>query len=164
LTTQHVVNYMPKDKKSVTPQATVVETIQHVKLIKDPEQIKLAQEGLLELDGKRILIVRGGDSALVVSQVYQRFSNEKDDTGEAFRMSRNLRGLTHVVKPWNAPRKLTGPEFLSYLNAWFVPTQQIDNAIGSALLILPEVPPLFGALCQQSRYSGMFAGMFEWID
>jgi hypothetical protein len=155
---------MPKDKKLVTPQATVVETIQHVQVIKDPEQIKLAQDGLLELNGKRILIVRAGDSALVISQVYQRFSNEKDDTEKAFRMSKKLRGLTHIVKPWDAPRRLTGTEFISYLERWFTPVQLINHAIGDALMILPGVPPLFGALAQQSRYSGMFAGMFEWID
>jgi hypothetical protein len=73
-------------------QATVVTTKQEVRLINDPGQVQLGLEGLLELDGKKILVCRGGDVNKIVRQVYTKFLNSRDATGESFRFSKKARG------------------------------------------------------------------------
>jgi hypothetical protein len=148
----------------VTPQAVVTTTKQEVLLIVDPLQVEQGLKGLLQLGGKTILVCRGGDTSQVIRQVYSKFQSSKDARGEPFKFSRRLRGLVHHDKIWDAPRRVSGQEFLNYLNAWFVPCQLLSNPSGPALLILPEVPPLFGATAQQTRFSGSCAELFTFID
>ena len=150
----------------VNPQATVTETRIQQKVIRDPKEVQFGLDGHLDYNKRRILVVRGHpDSAAVVSQVYARFPQQLDDTGKPFFFSKRLRGICHIDKAWNSPKRITGAEFLDYCDRWFTPTMLVVNSAGPGLILLDGgVPKLFGALCQQSRYSQIFGPMFSWAD
>jgi hypothetical protein len=152
---------MPKAKLS---EATVTVTKILQQIISDPVQVEQGLNGLLQYEGRTILVCKGGDVTKIVNQVYSKFLNSKDATGEPFRFSIKARGLVHVDKIWHATKRVSGPEFLNYLSDWFIPCQLLSNVNGPALVILTEVPPLFGALCQQTRFSGAHAEIFPLID
>jgi hypothetical protein len=147
---------MPTNKvKSApeNPQATVVTTRQEIKVVRDPKEVTLAVNGHLDYNGKRLLVVRGSpDSCATISQVYARFAHEKDDTGAAFRVSVRLHGLTHIDPTWKTVQRISGKAFLDYVGRWFCGAQMVTNSDGPALIILDEIPPLFGAQAQQGRY------------
>jgi hypothetical protein len=131
----------PSKSVSQGTTATVSKTRQEIEIIKDPQGVTLAVNGRLDHNGRRLLVVRGGpDSCLTISQVYHRFSLEKDDTGAPFRVSRKLRGLTHIDPVWKSVKRITGKEFLAYLARWFCPAQMVANSDGPALMLLDEVP------------------------
>lgn len=154
-----------KAKISANKSAAIVtKTKQEISIIADPLQVEQGLDGLLEHEGRTILVCKGGDTDKLIKQVYTKFANSKDVAGEPFRFSKRLRGLVHTDGIWDAPKKVSGSEFLNYLNSWFVPCQLLTNASGPALMILSETPPLFGAMCQQTRFSGAHAEMFSFID
>jgi hypothetical protein len=155
-----------KVKTQQNPQANVTTTRQEIRIIKDPKEVDFAVNGHLDYAGKRLLVVRGGpDSCATISQVYSRFAQSVDDTGAPFRVSRKLRGLTHIDPIWKTVKRITGKEFLCYLARWFYPAQMVANSDGRALMLLNEIPPLFGAQAQQPRYVSIFASMFgDFLD
>ena len=173
LTNESVVNFMPKDKKSVTieplnsPQASVRETDQKIKvrIIDDPKEVELGINGHLYYNERQILAVKGHDAAITTSQVYFRFARELDPAGKPFQLSLKKRGITHTSPTWKQPAKITGAEMLDYLDRWFIPAQLVSNANGQALLLLDTgIPATFAGMVMQPRYLSMFADLFTAID
>lgn len=150
--------------KSVV-EAKVVERSKTLRLIDDPDQIQLALNGHLDHEGRRLLVVRGGDSNAIAFQIYHRFSQEKGSQGESFRFSSKVRGLIHLDAIFHQPKRVSGSEFLEYLNRWFIPCELVNNASsGSAIVLLDEFYKFFVAHNLQGRLAGLFSDLFGRLD
>jgi hypothetical protein len=158
---------MSKHKpSSIYTQATVTETVQKMRIINNEDQVDAGLVGLLHLNGKPVLAVRGGESIGAASQVYIYVANLRDEHGEpVFKFSKKARGLVHKSATWGTWDRVTGAEMLAYLDRHFVPCQLVTNAsTGRALGLLDATPIQFGGVIMQTRFSGIFAELFSWID
>jgi hypothetical protein len=110
-------------------------------------------------------VVKGGnDSNQTAFQVYQRFSQERDNRGNPFKFSLKRRGLIHGDAVFNQPERIGGEAFINYLSRWFCPTELISNTGNKALVILPEFSKHFGAQMRQGRYAALFHSLFENVE
>jgi hypothetical protein len=157
---------MSKQLKSIYPEAVIreTETVKKMRLIDSPDQVEAGLSGLLRSDGKPILVCKGGTCP--EAQVYIFLANQRDKQGEpVFKFSKRHRGLVAISKTWGGWEKVTGAALLSYLNEHFVPCQLVTNAsTGKALLLLDSFPVQFTGVLMQTRVSGQFNEMFEWVD
>ena len=153
-----------KISNSEMPQATIAVARKTLQIINDPEQVQWGLNGHLWHEGKQILVVKGGDTTGICGQVYFRFARETDSDGKPFTLSIKLHGLCHSDPIWHSRARITGELMLAYLNKFFCPCQLVTNSNGQALLLMDEIPKLFGAMIQQPRYLKIFANLFEAID
>lgn len=128
------------------------------------DQVKQADDLILE-DGRKILIVKGGNSQKLVARVLQEFSQHVDRAGKPFTMSRSERGICHT-DPYGLPVRISGKDLEEYyLNKWFcyvelvhsVPARSGNSPVLTGpnyqyLLILDKLPAFTVGLLSQSRF------------
>jgi hypothetical protein len=137
------------------------------------EQVKQADE--LTIDGKAVLIVKGGNTQQLVNRIWMEFSRRKDRAGKPFTLSRKLRGLMHT-DPYGLPVRIPAPAMEAYLSEWFsfvelvhsAPPQTVNSPVQSndQYLRLVDAPPSFTvALISQSRFvTKELLDLFQFID
>lgn len=137
------------------------------------EQVKRAEE--LTIDGKPVLIVRGGNTQQLVNRIWTEFSKRTDRAGKPFTLSRKLRGLMHT-DPYGLPVRIPAPAVEAYLSEWFsfvelvhsAPPQTVNSPVQSnnQYLRLVDAPPSFTvALISQSRFvTNELLDLFQFID
>jgi hypothetical protein len=118
----------------------------------------------LTVNGKPILIVKGGSSQKLVAKVFREYSKQRDKAGKPFKLSRALRSIMHT-DPYRHCVKISGPQMEEYLDSFFVyaelvhstPPQSFNAAPvtgGSQqyLRLLDKLPAHVNALLAQGRF------------
>jgi hypothetical protein len=146
-------------------------------VIIEGDQVKQADDLVTE-DGRKILIVKGGNSQKLVARVLTEFSQHVDRAGKPFTMSRSERGIMHT-DPYGLPVRISGKDLEEfYLNKWFVyaelvhsvPPRSGNSPVPTGpnsqyLLILDKLPAFTVALLSQSRLvTRELVSLFEVID
>jgi hypothetical protein len=142
------------------------------------DQVKQADDLITE-DGRKLLIVKGGNSQKLVERVLKEFSTRLDRSGHPFTMSRSLRGLCHRDL-YNVSVRISATQLEEfYLNEWYVYCELVHSAppqsfnspplINSGqqqyLRILDKLPSYTAALLNQSRFlSSELVNLFEVTD
>jgi hypothetical protein len=145
-------------------KAIIHRTKQEIEIINDPKHVLAAETGELTVEGKPVLITKGGDVMAVCQQIYLRFSRELDSLGKPFVFSRKAKGLAHSDPVWHNRAKVTGPQFEQYLATYFQFAEKISSPSGEALILTDKLPKFFSALIMQGRFSGNFLGLFQFTD
>jgi hypothetical protein len=144
-----------------------------VAIIEDPEQIRNADSLTVE-DGRKLLLVKGGQSQRLINRILTEFSVRKDRAGNRFKMSRKWRGLS-MTDPYGAPTRVTGPDLEFFLREWFLFVELVHSAppqtfnspplVGGQqqyLRVLDKLPAFVTALVNQSRFvTQELVSMFE---
>jgi hypothetical protein len=138
-------------------------TVQKVQVIDNPKEVIAAEAGELYIGKKPVLIVKGGDTEQIAAIVYLRLNREKDSAGNRFVFSLKCRGLAHTDPIWGQRKKMSGPEFESYLADYFVFAEKVANANGPALILTERLPKFFSALMNQPRYTSKHVELFEMV-
>jgi hypothetical protein len=139
------------------------------------EQVKRAEE--LTIDGKPVLIVKGGNTQQLVNKIWTEFSKKMDRAGKPFTLSRRLRGIMHT-DPYGLAMRIPAPQLEAYLSEWFsfvelvhsAPPRTVNSPILSGAdnqyLRLLDSPPSFTvALISQSRFAtNELLALFQFID
>ena len=138
------------------------------------EQVKRVDE--LTIDGKPILIVKGGNTQHLVNRIWTEFSKRTDRAGKPFTLSRKLRGLMHT-DPYGLPVRIPASAVEAYLSEFFsfvelvhsAPPQTINSPVvtgNQQYLRLLDKPPSFTvALISQSRFvTPELLELFQFID
>jgi hypothetical protein len=143
----------------------------------ESEQVKRADDLIME-DGRKLLILRGGNSQLLTNRILTEFSQRLDRAGNKFRISRAWRGLSQT-DPYGAPSRISGPEMEAFLSEWFCFVELVQSAPPQSLnspplknsgqqqylKILDRLPPFVIALISQSRFvTNQLVSLFEVID
>lgn len=131
----------------------------------------------LTVNGKPILIVKGGSSQKLVAKVFREYSKQRDKAGKPFKLSRALRSIMHT-DPYRHCVKITGSQMEEYLNTFFqyaelihsTPPQTFNAAPVTGgnqqyLRLLDKLPAHVNALLAQGRFvqPEMLTGM-EFVD
>lgn len=126
------------------------------------EQVKRVDDLILE-NGRKILVVKGGNTQKLVNRIFTEFSTRLDRAHNKFQISRSWRSLAHT-DPYGAPSRLSGPDLESYLSEWFCFCEQVHSPAPrthnsppyqpneSYLKILDRLPPYVIATISQSRF------------
>jgi hypothetical protein len=139
------------------------------------EQAKRADDLILE-DGRKILIVKGGNTQKLVNRIFTEFSTRLDKAHKKFQISRRWRGLSHT-DPYGAPSRLSGPDLEGYLSEWFCFCEEVHSPAPrtgksepyqpneSYFKLLDRLPPFVIALISQSRFlTNQLVSLYEVID
>jgi hypothetical protein len=143
-------------------------------IITDPTEISEAIAGRATVEGKRVLVCKGGnDMAETVKQVYQAFAEHKDMTREPFQLSKRLKGITHR-DIFGGIAKVSASDYAGYLSRWLVFGTPLTSGEGTNLRVDAEHPALAlsdklpSFACQiwsQSRWlTPEIAGWFKWLE
>lgn len=142
-------------------------------VIRDPEQIKAAMNNDLYISGRRVLVTSGNEMAKTVEFVYRAFADHKDLSGESFRLSRALKGITHRDR-WGSITKVSAYDYEQYLCHWLIFATLLTSGEGSFLNLTKENPalaistkcPRFSVqIWQQSRWlTPTIASWFKWLE
>jgi hypothetical protein len=131
----------------------------------------------LMVNGKPILIVKGGSSQKLVAKVFKEYSKRRDKAGKPFKLSRALRSIMHT-DPYRHCVKVTGTQMEDYLDSFFQYVELVHSAppqgFGAApltggnqqyLRLLDKLPAHVNALLGQGRFvePEMLTGM-EFVD
>jgi hypothetical protein len=147
-----------------------------VHIIEDPEQVRNA-DSLVTEDGRKLLIVKGGQTQLMINRILTEFSQRLDRAGNKFCMSRSWRGLS-MTDPYGAPFRVSGPDLEFFLTKWFLFVELVHSAppqtynspplVGGQqqyLKVLPRLPAFVTALVNQSRFTNSdLVNLFQIID
>jgi hypothetical protein len=159
------------------PIAKIRNATTTVAIIEHPEQVKNADDLTTE-DGRTLLIVKGGNSQLLVNRILKEFSQRLDRAGNKFQMSRKWRGLS-MTDPYGAPTRVTGPDLEFFLTHSFVFVELVHSAPPQSstsppirnsgqqqyLKVLDKLPAFVTALVAQSRFVNRdLVSMFEVIE
>jgi hypothetical protein len=158
------------------PEANVRNATTTIHII-EGEQVKEADT--LTIGNRKLLIVKGGNSQLLVARVLREFSTRPDRSGHPFTMSRSLRGLCHR-DPYNVSVRISATQLEEYyLNEWYVYCELVHSAPPQScnspplknsgqqqyLKILDKLPSFTAALVAQSRFVNQdLANLFQVID
>ena len=157
-------NKIKKVEPASSTEAKIKQVNQLIRVIDDPAQVQLAVDGHLESEGRKILVTKGGNTMTASFQVYYHLSQQLDDSGAPFTWSYKLRGLCHVDPTWKQPARVSGQQFMDYVDKWFISCAIVENLNGKALQVLDGVPKLFAAILQQTRFFAPFADLFPSLD
>jgi hypothetical protein len=137
---------------------------QGVTSITDPGEIQLGLDGLLSVGGRKLLVVRGGDTGDTAGRIYVMAANETDRTGAKFRFSRSKRGLTEVDPTFGNVVRVTPASMERYIRAWFCLGELLHTATGKVLIIVDRLPKMATQLWGQGRFIDQCAELFELLD
>jgi hypothetical protein len=132
--------------------------------VSDREEVKAGLEGILTVNGKRALVVRGNKPGVIVGQVYTRFLQEVDQAGEPFAFSRERRGLVERDPIFNRVVKVTPERMRQYLLAWFQPCELLQATNGPVLILVKDISLMAINLWRQDRFISNVAPMFSFVD
>jgi hypothetical protein len=142
-------------------------------IIEDPLEVQAALDGNLKVEGKPVLVCRGGDTARTVAAIYRSLAASKDWSGSAFKLSSRNKGLVHRDK-FNGIGKVTAYEFEKYVERDFCLCEVLTSADGTCLhlsknkpvlAIMKKCPRFSGVLWQQRRWlQDSELSMFQWSD
>jgi hypothetical protein len=146
-------------------EATVQTLRQQISVISNKDEVRAAINGELMLGQKKVLCVKGGNTASMIGQIYSEFARHQDSAGNPFYFSRRLRGLVHTDPIWNSVRKVDGSALADYLLKWFIPVEKVTNNDGDCLVIVDKLSTFFPALVLQSRnITNSIRDLLDWID
>lgn len=132
----------------------------------------------IAINGKPLLIVKGGQSQKLVERVFTEFSKRLDRAGKPFTLSRKLRCICHT-DPYGLPVRIPGHQLEAfYLDEWFQYCELVHSAPPQAsnspplmagnqqyLKLLDKLPQFVNALISQSRFVTIdLVKLFEVID
>jgi hypothetical protein len=123
--------------------------------------VEEAKRGLLTLDGRKVLIIRGHDGNITTGYIFIEFANRADKTRHKFRFSKAKRSLTEQDPVWNSRTKVTPTRMEEYVKEWFVTTKLLHVHCGEVLIITDEIPKMAAQSWLQNRYLTCMVGMFE---
>jgi hypothetical protein len=139
------------------------------------EQVKRADDLVLK-DGRKILVVKGGNIQHLVNAIFNEFSKRLDRAGNRFQISRKWRWLSET-DPYGAASRLSGPSMEAFLSEWFVFCEQVHSPAPrthnsppyqpneSYLKILDRLPPYVIATISQSRFlTKQLVSLFQVIE
>jgi hypothetical protein len=160
------------------PLANIRHATTTFSIVEHPDQVKDA-DNLTTEDGRKLLIVKGGNSAKLVKRVLKEASVRLDRSGHPFTMSRSLRGLCHR-DPYNVSVRISATQLEEYyLNEWFCYVELVHSAPPRSfnsppllnagqqqyLRILDKLPSYTAALLSQSRFLTLeLVNLFEVTD
>jgi hypothetical protein len=110
--------------------ATVNENKFGILSVTNSEQVKAGLDGILIVNGKRALVTRGSSPMAVVGQVFTRFAQECDQTGEPFAFSRERRGSVERDPVFHSIFKVTPVRMREYVLSWFQPCELVQATNG----------------------------------
>jgi hypothetical protein len=149
---------MTEETKSISRNA------QNVATITDPVEVQLALNGLLTVNGHRVLVTRGNDAMVTVGQVYTEFVKHTDQNGQPFRFSRERRSLVETEPIFKAVVRVTPAKMAEYIRKWFQLAELVQATSGRVLILTKELPKMITHLWAQGRFVANVAPMFEFID
>jgi hypothetical protein len=142
-------------------------------IIENPLEVAAAMDGTLTVEGKPVLVCRGGDTARTVAAIYRSLAASKDWSGSAFQLSSRNKGLVHKDK-FNCISKVTAYELEKYVERDFCLCEVLTSADGTCLHVTKDKPvlaimkkcPRFSAqLWQQRRWlQDAELALFQWSD
>lgn len=145
-------------------EATLVKNKQGVIAVTDREQVEAAKRGELTVDGRKLLILRGGDTSQTVAEVYLAFCNHTDRTGIHFKFSKDKRFLVEQDPIWHQSTRVSPTSMANYVKSWFALGELLHTAVGEVIIIVTELPRMSTALWGQGRYIAQHIGLFEVIE
>jgi hypothetical protein len=137
---------------------------QGVVAVTDPAEIQAACDGLLTVDGRKLLLVRGGDMYQTVGTVFIMFADQTDRTGAKFRFSRTKRGLTEIDPVFGNVVRVTPASMETYIKEWFTLGELLHTCAGKVIVIVDRLPKMATQLWGQGRFIAMVAELFEFVD
>jgi hypothetical protein len=75
----------------------------------------------------------------VVGQVYTRFAQECDQTGEPFAFSRERRGLVERDPVFHSIVKITPQRMAEYVKSWFQLCELLQTGNGPVLILTEQL-------------------------
>jgi hypothetical protein len=143
---------------------SVTKNKQGVIAIVAPSEVKPGLDGLLTVNGRKVLVVRGNDAMAVVGQVYTRFANERDETGAPFRFSRARGSLVEIDPVFGRVSRVTPSRMEHYLKSWFQFGELLQSTNGPVIILTSELPKMTAHLWGQPRFTAKVAQMFAFVD
>lgn len=137
---------------------------QHVLSITDPAEVQAGLDGLLTVNGKKLLVVRGGDASDTAGRVFIMAANQTDRTGAKFNFSRSKRGLTEVDPIFGNRIRVTQASLEGYIKDWFTLGELLHTSTGKVIVIVDRLPRMATQLWGQGRFIAQVADHFEFID
>ena len=137
---------------------------QGVVSISDPTEVQAACDGLLTINGRKLLVARGGDASETAGRVFIMFANQVDRSGKKFRFSRTRRGLVEVDPVFKNVVRVTPASMESYIKEWFVLGELLSTSAGKVIVITDKLPRMATQLWGQGRFIGQCAELFEFLD
>lgn len=132
--------------------------------ITDPIEVQAGLDGLLTINGVRVLVSRGNSVTRTVGYVYTEFARRVDRTGENFKFSRERRGIVEVDPLFKTVVKVTAARMEAYIREWFALCELVFATSGKVLVIVNQLPKMSVHLWMQDRFIAPVAGMFELIE
>jgi hypothetical protein len=126
-------------------------------------------------DGRKFLVVKGGNSQKLVETVLKEMSTRLDRSGHPFTISRSKRGACHR-DPYGLQVRIPAPQLEEfYLNEWFCYLEIVHSAPPQSFnspplqsgeqkyfRVLDKLPSFTAALLNQSRFlSQELVNLFE---
>jgi hypothetical protein len=137
---------------------------QGVVSITDHTEVQAGLDGLLTVNGKKLLVVRGGDMYQTVGTVFIMFANQTDRTWAKFRFSRTKRGLTEIDPVFGNVVRVTPASIETYIKEWFTLGELLHTSAGKVIVIVDRLPRMATQLWGQGRFIAMVADHFEFVD
>jgi hypothetical protein len=145
-------------------EATTRTVASHLILIQGEQEIAAAKDGILIIDSRPALIIRGIPAQDTIRAVYALFATRKDLTGSPFKLSHREKGIMHRDQ-WQDYSKLGSREFAKYLEHWTVLLDLSSYNGKPALVVVKSLPAMLAQLFHQPRYiTAEMLAEFEWID
>jgi hypothetical protein len=113
---------------------------QRVTAITAADEIKLAMDGLLDVNGRRLLVTRGAPAQQMVGYVYIEFARRLDSNGVPFQFSLQRRSLVETDSVFKQVVKLSPKRMENFLAEWFQ-FAELVSAGGRPVLILTDKLP-----------------------
>jgi hypothetical protein len=137
---------------------------QGVSSISDPGEVQAACDGLITVNGKKLLVVRGGDATDTAGRIYIMAANKADRTGSKFKFSRSKRGLTEIDPIFENVVRVTPASMENYIKEWFTLGELLSTSMGKVIVIVDQLPRMATTLWGQGRFLGQCADHFEFVD
>jgi hypothetical protein len=148
----------------MTEAKSIQKNSQGVLSIADPSEVQLAIDGLLTINGRKLLLVRGGDATDTAGRIYIMAANKADRTGSKFKFSRSKRGLTEIDPIFGNVVRVTPASMENYIKEWFTLGELLHTASGKVIVIVDRLPKMATQLWGQGRFIAQVADHFEFID
>ena len=143
---------------------SITKNSQGVVSITDPSEVQLGLDGLLTIDGRKLLVVRGGDASDTAGRVFVMAANKTDKTGAKFRFSRSKRGLMEVDPIFGNSIRVTPASLERYIKEWFCLGELLSTSTGKVIVIVDRLPRMATQLWGQGRFIAQVAELFEFLD
>jgi hypothetical protein len=137
---------------------------QNIEAITDPAEVKLALDGVLDVNGKRILVTRGAPAQAMTGFVYTEFARRLDSNGLPFQFSRQRRSLVETDPVFKRIVKLSPKRMESFLGQWFQFGELISAGGKQVIVLTDKLPGMLAHLLGQSRFLAAVAPMFSFVD